>query len=103
MGFARPCLECGVLTRSGSRCDKHQAILDAKVSAYKASRTLYSGDYRARAKAVRDSAVACWICGEVFTDRSQIQADHVNAGDRNSPLLPAHARCNASRGNKPIV
>lgn len=102
MGFARPCLDCGVLTRTGNRCEKHQAIIDAKVTARKAQRTLYSGDYKARAKAVRDSAIACWLCGEAFTDRSQIQADHVEAGNPDSVLLPAHASCNARRGNKPI-
>jgi hypothetical protein len=102
MGFSRPCLDCGLLTRTGSRCEKHQAIIEAKVNAKKALRTHYSGDYKTRAKAVRDSAVACWLCGEVFTDRTQIQADHVEAGNPDSVLLPAHASCNARRGNKPV-
>lgn len=102
MGFAKPCLDCGVLTRTGNRCEKHQAIIEAKVNARKAQRTLYKGDYKARAKAVRESATHCWLCGEPFTDRTQIQADHVEAGNPDSVLLPAHAACNARRGDKPL-
>ena len=102
MGFQRPCLECGQLTRLGSRCEKHQAIVDAKVNARKAQRTLYDSDHKKQAKIIKEFATHCWLCGEAFTDRSEIQADHVLAGVKGSVLMPAHARCNAARGNKPF-
>lgn len=102
MAFNKPCLDCGVLTRIGNRCEKHQAIVDSKVNARKAQRTLYDSDYKKQAKLIKEFATHCWLCGEAFTDRSQIQADHVMAGRRDSMLMPAHARCNAVRGNKPV-
>jgi len=103
MGFAKPCLDCGVLTRLGNRCEKHQATMDAKVNARKAQRTLYDSDYRKQAKLIREFATHCWLCNEPFRDRSHIQADHVIAGRKDSMLMPAHAHCNARRGNKPIT
>ena len=100
--FQRPCLDCGQLTRLGSRCEKHQQVIDDKVNARKAQRTLYDSSHRKQAKIIKEFATHCWLCGEPFTDRSQIQADHVLAGRKDSILMPAHAKCNASRGNKPI-
>jgi hypothetical protein len=102
MAFNKPCLDCGELTRTGNRCDKHQSIIDSKVNARKAQRTLYDSDYKKQAKLIKEFATHCWLCGEAFTDRSQIQADHVMAGRKDSMLMPAHARCNAVRGNKPV-
>ena len=103
MGFSKPCLDCGELTRIGNRCEKHQAIIDSKINARKAQRTLYDADYKKQAKIIKEYATHCWLCGEAFTDRSEIQADHVLAGRRDSVLAPAHARCNAQRGNKPVT
>ena len=102
MGFAKPCLDCGQLTRIGNRCEKHQIIADANYQGAKAARAHYKGNYKTRAKAVRDNAIVCWLCGELFTDRSQIQADHVEPSNPDSILMPAHAICNAKRGNKSI-
>ena len=103
MGFAKPCLECGELTRTGNRCERHQAIVDSKVNARKAQRTLYDSDYKKQAKLIKQFATHCWLCGEAFTDRSQIQADHVLAGRKDSMLMPAHSHCNARRGNKAVT
>lgn len=101
MGFAKPCLDCGVLTRQGNRCQKHQNIIDSKINAKKQQRIHYKGDYRQRAKAVRDNAVYCWICGETFTIDNPPTADHLEPGNPDSILLPAHRSCNSSRGNTP--
>ena len=101
MGFAKPCLDCGALTRSGNRCNKHQNIIDAKINAKKAQRIHYKGDYRKRAKAVRDSATHCWICGEPFTLNDPPTADHLEPGNPDSILLPAHLSCNSRRGDTP--
>ena len=106
-GFLRPCIECGKLSRGGSRCEIHQKIVELRADERKRSRKLatgqYSGDYQRRAKAVRESASVCHLCGEGARADDPWQADHVIAGDPRSPLAAAHRSCNASRGNKPIV
>jgi hypothetical protein len=63
----------------------------------------YSGDYKRRAKAVREQAVNCHICGDPARTNDPWTADHIIAGDRNSPLAPAHRSCNERRGNKPLT
>jgi hypothetical protein len=101
MGFARPCLDCGTLTRTGSRCERHQAIVNANIDARKAQRTHYSGSYRSKAKQVRDNAVVCWLCGDGARVNDPWTADHYIPRDPTSPLLPAHRSCNSSRQNTP--
>lgn len=100
MAFAKPCLECGVLTRHGNRCEKHQAIINAKVNARKAQREHYKGDYRQRAKLVRETATHCWLCGEGWRANDPFTADHVEPGNPESLLFPAHKSCNSRRGNR---
>lgn len=78
------------------------AVLDAKRRARKEATGQYSGDYKKRAKMVRDTAVLCHICREGFRLGDPWQADHILPGNPLSPLAPAHASCNAKRGNKPI-
>jgi hypothetical protein len=106
MAFPRPCIECGKLTDSGNRCMFHKGIydqmLDLKRRERKAKSGQYSGTYKARAKEVRDTAIACHLCGEGFRLHDPWQADHIIPGDPASPLLPAHRSCNASRGKKPL-
>lgn len=66
-----------------------------------------SSDYRRRSKQLREHAAAnphvvCWLCGNREPPeqyKGGWQADHVNPGDPNSPLRPAHAGCNAARGD----
>jgi hypothetical protein len=58
----------------------------------------YGGDYRKRAKAVRDAATHCWLCGEPARPNDPWQADHVIAGEIESPLLPAHRSGNIRKG-----
>lgn len=101
MGFNKPCLDCGQLTRNGSRCEKHQAIVDERVNAFKNQRKHYQGDYAKRAKQVRDNAIICWICGQGAKPNDPWTADHYYPGEPDSPLLPAHRSCNSRRGNTP--
>lgn len=100
----RPCLDCGKLSRNGSRCEVHAAVRAKKEDEVKAARKRltgqYSGDYRRRAKAVRESAQYCWLCGGGPKDDDPFQADHVIPGNPDSPLAPAHRSCNAARGNR---
>lgn len=103
--FARPCLDCGRLTRNGSRCEAHQKVKDKEWDLTRAARKRatgqYAGDYRKRAEIVRKYAEYCWLCGQGPRENDPFQADHVFPGDPSSPLAAAHRSCNASRGNKP--
>lgn len=105
--FLRPCVECGKLSRGGSRCELHQKIVDARHEERRRNRKLatgqYSGDYKVRAKIVRENASTCHICGKGADPFDPWQADHIIPGDPASPLAAAHRSCNAARGNKPLV
>jgi hypothetical protein len=93
--FQRPCLICGQLTLNRSRCDTHEAEFQAKRDkAREPKRQHYKGNYQARAKKVRESATMCYLCGQGYKPNDPFQADHVIAGNPNSPLLPAHRSCN---------
>jgi len=105
--FAIPCSSCGVLTRNeGARCDIHKAQheqqRELRRQLVKKATGQYSGDYKKRAKFVRDNAIACHICGLGELPNDPWNADHLIPGDPDSPLLPAHASCNRKRGNKPL-
>jgi hypothetical protein len=111
MRFPRPCLKCQQLhTDRGDYCAgcratheqerERQRAADPKRQAKK--RTLYSSAYRATAKIIKQNATHCHICKEPFTNRNEITADHLIAGDPASPLAPAHARCNYARGDRPL-
>ena len=106
MRFKRPCLDCGQLTTNKSRCDVHQKriddLLEVKRALRKKDSGQYAGDYRKRAKAVRDAATVCHLCGEGARHDDPWQADHLIPGDPDSPLAAAHRSCNARRGNKPL-
>ena len=98
MPFRRPCLDCGQLTASKVRCDECRRAKDrARV------RPHYRGDYPQRAKAVRESAGPCWICGRADLEPGDIwTADHLVPADAASPLAKAHRRCNSARGNRAV-
>jgi hypothetical protein len=102
--FRQPCLDCGTLTRNGSRCETHQAVVNQYADYKKAERKRatgqYGGDYRKRAKAVREMATICWLCGAGERGDDPWQADHIIPGDPYSALAPAHRSCNAARGNR---
>lgn len=104
--FPKPCLDCGVLTRNGNRCETHQtavdALHDARRMSVKKLSGQYAGDYRRRAKLVRETAVVCHLCGEGARWGDPWEADHLFPGEADSPLLPAHRSCNISRGNKAV-
>ena len=106
-GFLRPCIDCGKLSRGGSRCETHQQIVTYRAEEKKRNRKLatgqYSGDYQRRAKYVRENASVCHLCGKGADPADPWQADHIIPGDPKSPLAAAHRSCNAARGNKPII
>jgi hypothetical protein len=109
--FPQPCAECGALTSGGSRCDNHERDYRARRNARAGDRAdrrahksqLYNHAYRQEAKRIRETATHCHICRQAFVEGDKIEADHLLAGVADSPLAPAHRRCNQSRGDKPIV
>jgi hypothetical protein len=93
----KPCLDCGRLSPN-SRCAECQAIRSRKQDLARGPRPHYAGDYRKRAKAVREAPGPCWLCGEGEKINDLWQADHVVPGDPNSLLAKAHRSCNIRRG-----
>jgi hypothetical protein len=109
--FPKPCLKCKALFKARSeycdacRLERKPRTPTPRVESpeRKLRKTLlYNSGYRARAKVVRESATHCHICKQAFTDRTQIQADHLIPGNPESPLAPAHRTCNAQKGNRYI-
>ena len=105
----RPCLDCGALTTNGNRCEKDQMARGREKQRREAGslerqakkKLLYKNpEYRRRSELIRKTATVCWLCGRGALPGDPWTADHVNAGDPNSELRPAHRSCNSKRGNK---
>lgn len=94
----RPCLDCGTLTPATTRCQQCQRQRErGRV------RPHYTGNYRARAKQVREAPGPCWICHEESLQPGDIwTADHLIPGEPTSPLAKAHRSCNSRRGATPL-
>jgi hypothetical protein len=106
--FPKPCLVCGQLTQGLSRCEQHQAewqtLEGIRLREMKARRpNLYDSQYRKKAKQIRETALFCHLCKEPARLNDPFTADHLIAGDPDSPLAAAHRSCNSRRGNKPLV
>jgi hypothetical protein len=107
MAFNKPCIICGVLSK-GTRCPEHEKEVAQRKEAarqkdptHRAKKaTLYGYAHQKARKIVKATATECWICKQPFTATDSIDADHLYPGDPYSPLLPAHAKCNRSRGNR---
>lgn len=93
-GVPRPCLDCNKLTHHGTRCETCVQQHQQRITAARQPRPHYAGNYRQRAKAIRDNATNCYLCGEGPRPNDPFQADHVIEGDPDSPLAPAHRSCN---------
>lgn len=98
-GVKRPCIGCGSLTGAGSYCEPCARERERQRSLTRGSRH-YTGDYRRRAKEVRENATECWLCHDGPRPDDPWTADHVVPGDPASPLMPAHRSCNSRRGNR---
>lgn len=90
MTIQRPCLNCGNLTTSITRCPHCQRHHDR----------LYDSDYRKRAERIRRLATHCHICGMGPKPDDPWTADHIRPTDPNSPLVAAHRSCNIRKSNK---
>jgi hypothetical protein len=106
--FPRPCLTCNQLHKdSGDYCAECRKARERekennpKRKAHKAG--LYNAEYQRLAKLVRANAVTCHLCNKGYIQGDPWTADHLDAGNPNSPLAPAHRSCNSRRGNKPLT
>ena len=111
MRLPRPCLSCNQLHKDkGEFCSSCRTERDRKREAnperIARKKMLYGNDYRKRREVlVKETIInnlCCHICKLPFESKADITADHLMAGNPQSPLAPAHKRCNSSRGNKPI-
>jgi len=66
-------------------------------------RELYNSTYRKRAKQMKSQATHCHICNKAFEFGDRVEADHLIPGQADSPLAPAHRKCNQQRGNTPLT
>jgi hypothetical protein len=102
----RPCLDCGTLTATGSRCPTHTEARNRLKYRHETparkekKKLLYNKDYQKYAKAVREGAYQCHLCGGGVRAGDPFEADHLDAGNPNSLLLPAHRTCNRRKGNR---
>ena len=104
----KPCLRCGTLIPSVayvSRCESCETTYQSerhKRQAATRNRDHYQGNYRSRARIVRETAEACWYCGEGLRVNDPFQADHVVPQDASPDaiLLPIHRSCNIRRAHK---
>jgi hypothetical protein len=96
----RPCLLCGVLTPTGSRCPACRAQRE-RVRGNRQQRG-YDRDHdaeRARwAPLVDSGAVACARCGQPILPGSPWDLDH--DATRTSWLGPSHAACNRAAAGR---
>jgi len=103
---AKFCLDCGELTRDGSRCTDCQQERTARINARPKGNTTQRGlgaAHRARAKAVLEAAQVCAICGQPPSKADPLTADHTiprSQGGGDSPLRAAHRSCNSRAGGQ---
>ena len=101
---ARPCLDCGTLTTSGSRCPRCQAQRARARDARRGSARQRGYDQahdaeRARwSTAVDTGAVTCARCGQRILPGTAWDLDHTD--DRSGYLGPSHARCNRATAGR---
>jgi hypothetical protein len=106
--FPKPCLVCGKLSLE-RLCEAHLAVEkqehEERRRITKSLTSQYRNGYAKRAKAVRESAIICHLCGEGKKEEDPFEADHINPAENGATalLLPAHRSCNRKRSNKPIT
>lgn len=94
----RPCLDCGVLTDSGSRCAAHRAAAGRRRGS--GAQRGYDAAWRRVSAFVLDrDGHVCRYCGGPATTADHVVA-LVNGGDRLEPanLVAACVACNSSKG-----
>lgn len=105
MALRRPCLGCGAIIPSGSRCPACTLAATRRTEATRPSRGQrgYGKDYQANRKIMIDRAwrngEPCIRCGKRFRAKSEITAEHIvpkrhGGGNETENLAPCCAPCN---------
>jgi len=109
MPFQKPCIMCGKLSPDATCKQCHlkkerarDRVRDADPARRIKKATLYDSQYRKQAALLKTRGGICYLCGEVVPAGTG-QADHIDAGNPDSPLAITHSFCNQSRGNKKIT
>jgi 5-methylcytosine-specific restriction endonuclease McrA len=108
MGFNKPCIKCGVLSKDAMcrNCHRGQERIRDRIRDQDPARkykkaTLYGSTYRKQRELLKTRGGICYLCGEVVPPGTG-QADHLIPSDPQSPLAITHSFCNQSRGNKTL-
>lgn len=90
----RPCLDCGQLTRSGSRCPAHARARDRARGSSGARG--YGPDHQAARRALEQTLPApCgYGCGQVLEPGSSWVAAHLVDGDPSAGWIASCRSCN---------
>jgi 5-methylcytosine-specific restriction endonuclease McrA len=106
--FQKPCIQCGRLSPDATCKQCHlkkerqrDRIRDADPARRMKKATLYNAEYKKKRAMLKTQGGICYLCGEVVPPGTG-QADHIIAGNPDSPLAITHSFCNQSRGNKKI-
>lgn len=106
-----PCLGCGKPQPSGSRCPSCELARQRKISARQDAQRPgrqqrgYDAEYertrRAMISLAWEHGSPCILCGDGFSARSDITAQHIS-GRSNDPsnIGPAHLACNSRDGGR---
>jgi len=88
MTFQRPCLDCGLLTTSGDRCDKHRKEAAARWKAKRGPSPYLDPAWRRLSAKARKEQPWCTLCGAT----EDLTADHIVPLSKGGALLvPTHA------------
>ena len=99
------CLECGKLTRNGSRCEECQPEFDRRREQARGTTTQrgLGWQHQKRARRVVANVEQCPRCGQAPTKDNPITAHHTTArakGGADSELMPLCRRCNSQIGDR---
>jgi 5-methylcytosine-specific restriction endonuclease McrA len=85
--FQRPCLDCGVLTMVGNRCQQHRAAAQAKWKEGRPNPYLDPA-WRKLSSQMRRKHPWCEVCGKT----TDLTVDHLDPLSKGGPLLAEEHR-----------
>ena len=87
MSFQRPCLDCGVLTMVGNRCQAHRAAAQSRWKENRPNPYLDPA-WRKLSSQMRRKHPWCEVCGKT----TDLTVDHLDPLSKGGPLLAEEHR-----------
>ena len=87
MSFQRPCLDCGVLTMVGNRCQTHRAAAQSRWKENRPNPYLDPA-WRKLSSQMRRKHPWCEVCGKT----TDLTVDHLDPLSKGGPLLAEEHR-----------